>query len=71
LLKDPDQLAALLRGISLGYRLGLAAKPFLAQKWEERWTDSLAGCRQELNVDAAAADPLALEQLTRNRAAES
>ena len=34
LFKDPEQLVDVLQGISMGYRLGLAAAPFIAQRWE-------------------------------------
>ncbi|HEX6813607.1 MAG TPA: Coq4 family protein [Planctomycetota bacterium] len=57
LLRDPAELGAVLRGISLGYRLGLACAPFLAQRWEEGWHRPLADWRAELRVDAAGADP--------------
>lgn len=57
LLKDPDQLSEVLRRISTGYRLGLACRPFLAQRWEDGWERPLADWRAELRVDPAAADP--------------
>ena len=57
LLKDPDELGNVLEGIAHGYGLGTEAKPFLAQKWEERWDRPLAEWRSELNVNACAADP--------------
>ncbi len=50
LLKDPDDLGRVLEGIAHGYRLGSAAKPFLAQKWEEGWDRPLAEWRDELDV---------------------
>ncbi|MFM6003745.1 MAG: Coq4 family protein [Sphaerospermopsis kisseleviana] len=33
-----------------GYNVGLKAKPFLAQKWEEAWEKPLAEWRAELNI---------------------
>ncbi len=57
LLKDPDQLGEVLRGISQGYRLGLAAHPLLACKWEEDWEKPVAQWRAELNIDPDLADP--------------
>jgi ubiquinone biosynthesis protein COQ4 len=57
LFKDPDQLAAVLHGISMGYRLGLAAEPLLAQRWEEGFDVPVLEWRRRLNLDLAAADP--------------
>ena len=54
LMKDPEHLTNVLAGISIGYRLGNTAKPFLAQKWEEGWERPLEDWRRELNVDPAA-----------------
>ncbi len=51
LLKDPDDLGRVLEGIAHGYRLGSAAKPFLAQKWEEGWDRPLAEWRTQLDVE--------------------
>jgi len=52
LLKEPDSLNYLLDRISVGYRMGMQAKPFMAQKWEEGWDKSLTQWREELNVTA-------------------
>ena len=57
LMKDPEELEDLLRGISLGYRLGLGAKQFLGQKWEEHWDRPVAEWREMLNVRSDLADP--------------
>lgn len=54
LLKDAAALEAVLRSISIGYRLGMASAPLLAQRWEEGWQRPLAAWRAELGVDAAA-----------------
>lgn len=50
LLKSPRDLETLLSQISRGYQLGLRAKPFLAQRWEEHWEKPLAQWREELGV---------------------
>ncbi len=70
LLKDPDQLGDVLRGISAGYGLGLAAAPFLAQKWEAHWDRPLEQWRTMLDVDRAAYDPELLSGADRPAAAE-
>jgi ubiquinone biosynthesis protein Coq4 len=50
LLKEPESLPYLLDRIAIGYRMGMQARPFMAQKWEEGWDKSLADWREELNV---------------------
>ncbi|MBF2080357.1 MAG: hypothetical protein IGR76_18035 [Synechococcales cyanobacterium T60_A2020_003] len=50
LFKTPERLDYLLDRIAVGYRMGMQAKPFLAQRWEEDWEKSLAQWREELNV---------------------
>jgi len=50
LMKDPDQLGDLMQHISHGYQLGRTAKPFLAQKWELGWEQSLGDWRRELGL---------------------
>jgi ubiquinone biosynthesis protein COQ4 len=50
LLQTPDELDQLLNNISRGYRMGLQAKPLLAQKWEANWDKSLAAWRSELGI---------------------
>jgi ubiquinone biosynthesis protein Coq4 len=37
--------------ISRGYHMGLEAKPFLAQKWEEGWEKPLTEWRSELGIE--------------------
>jgi ubiquinone biosynthesis protein Coq4 len=51
LMRDADQLGDVLEGLSVGYRLGCAARPFLAQRWEEGWQRPLADWRTALDVD--------------------
>ena len=50
LLKDPDELGSVLRGISEGYQLGLGARPLLSQKWELEWETPVSEWRQRLGV---------------------
>jgi ubiquinone biosynthesis protein COQ4 len=50
LLQTPDELDELLNNISRGYRMGLQAKPLLAQKWEENWDRSLSEWRLKLGI---------------------
>lgn len=50
LFKTPERLDYLLDRIAVGYRMGMQAKPFLAQRWEEDWEKSLTQWREELNV---------------------
>jgi ubiquinone biosynthesis protein COQ4 len=50
LLQTPDELDQLLNNISRGYRMGLQAKPLLAQKWEENWDRSLSEWRSKLGI---------------------
>jgi ubiquinone biosynthesis protein Coq4 len=57
LIKDPDRLGDVLRGISTGFRLGIAARPFLAQRWEDGWAKQLSDWRRALVVELAAHDP--------------
>ncbi len=68
LFVDPDRLGDVLRAISMGYRLGLAAAPFLAERWEEGWDRPLASWRAQLRVDRAAADPDAISSAARDAA---
>lgn len=54
LIKEPEQLDRVLEGIAHGYSLGRAAKPFLAQKWEEAWDRPLATWRTLVGVPTTA-----------------
>lgn len=51
LLKSPDHLTDIMNILGRGYSMGVKAKPFLAQKWEEHWEKSLSEWRAELNVE--------------------
>ena len=50
LLKDPDQMGAVLAGIGHGYQLGYRAQPLLAQRWECEWERPLADWRQAVGL---------------------
>jgi ubiquinone biosynthesis protein COQ4 len=49
-LKTPEELGTMMACIARGYSLGLTAKPFLAQKWEDHWDKPLAEWRAELGI---------------------
>ena len=51
LLKYPDRLNEMLSVLRQGYDMGVKAKPFMAQKWEEHWEKPLAEWRSELEVE--------------------
>lgn len=51
-IRNAQDLNAMMQIIDRGYRMGLQAKPFLAQKWEEGWDKPLAEWRSHLNVAA-------------------
>lgn len=51
ILKTPEQLVEVLDRIAVGYRMGVNAKSFLAQKWEDRWQKPVAQWRKELGVE--------------------
>ncbi|GET40878.1 Coq4 family protein [Microseira wollei] len=52
LLKSSQDLTHIMNAVSQGYSMGIKAKPFLAQKWEECWEKPLAELRSELGVEA-------------------
>ncbi len=52
LLKVSGPIDSVVSDMYGGWSLGVAAKPFLAQKWEEGWKKPLAQWRAELNIDA-------------------
>jgi ubiquinone biosynthesis protein COQ4 len=57
LINAPAQLPRILDEITRGWRMGVRARPFLAQKWEQRWSTPLARIRDEMGVaDYFAAD---------------
>jgi ubiquinone biosynthesis protein COQ4 len=49
-LADSQNLNAHLQRIFLGWEMGLKAKPFMAQKWEEHWEKPLVQWRKELGI---------------------
>jgi ubiquinone biosynthesis protein COQ4 len=53
LSKSPADLDKVLECIALGYRSGMKARPFLAQKWEEQWSKPLNDWRKELGITIA------------------
>lgn len=52
LLTCPDDLNRVMSEIGQGYKMGVKAKSFLAQKWEENWETPLSQWREELQVEA-------------------
>lgn len=56
MLHTPEQYAACLHSISIGYQLGLRARPLLAMKWEEHWDRPVTELRRELKVCPIAPD---------------
>lgn len=50
LIQTPSELDRLLDTISIGYRMGVHAKPLLAQKWEQHWDKPLTVWRAELGI---------------------
>lgn len=54
LLKSPEYLTDIMNIIGRGYSMGVKAKPFLAQKWEEHWEKPLSEWRAELDVEPIA-----------------
>ena len=53
-LMHPEELPQLLQAIAQGWKMGMSAKPFIAQKWEEAWEKPVSQWRRELNVQAIA-----------------
>lgn len=49
-IRNSSNLNALMQVIDRGYRMGLQAKPFLAQKWEEGWDKPLVEWRSNLGI---------------------
>lgn len=52
LLTSPEHLTAVINIIGKGYNMGIKAKPFPAQKWEEHWEKPLSEWRTELGIEA-------------------
>ncbi len=61
LIKDPNELANVLQGISEGYQLGLKANLLLSQKWELEWEKPVSEWREELGVQPHRGSDLRLE----------
>ena len=53
-LLQPEELPQLLKAIERGWEMGMSAKSFIAQKWEEAWEKPVSQWRRELNVQAIA-----------------
>lgn len=51
LLKYPHRLNEVLGVIQRGYSMGVQAKPFLAQKWEEHWEKPLVQWQSEMGIE--------------------
>jgi ubiquinone biosynthesis protein COQ4 len=49
-LSQTNELTARMQQIILGWQMGLVAKPFIAQKWEEHWEKPLDQWRSELGI---------------------
>jgi ubiquinone biosynthesis protein Coq4 len=54
ILLHPEELPQLLKAVERGWEMGMSAKPFIAQKWEEAWEKPVSQWRRELNVEAIA-----------------
>jgi ubiquinone biosynthesis protein COQ4 len=68
-LQTPEQVNTMLACITRGYSLGLTAKPFLAQKWEDHWDKPLAEWQAELGIPitgTAAIPEWGLEEVASN-----
>ena len=52
LLNYPDNLTEVITAIGQGYKMGMKAKSFLAQKWEDKWEKPLSEWREELQFEA-------------------
>ncbi|BAY25405.1 hypothetical protein NIES2100_52110 [Calothrix sp. NIES-2100] len=49
-LSQANELTTAMQHIFLGWEMGLVAKPFMAQKWEEHWEKPLDQWRSELGI---------------------
>lgn len=47
---NPRNMRYLVQSMVEGWNTGLRAKPFLAEKWEEQWNESVSDLRKRLNV---------------------
>ena len=50
LFREPESFNEYLASVAMGYRLGIRARPLLAQKWEEMWERPVDEIRAELGV---------------------
>ena len=50
---QPGELEMISRGIAVGSKIGLEAKPLVLQRWEEGWEKPLQQWREELGVKSA------------------
>ena len=48
--KSPELFSDVIQSISEGYQLGLKSKPFLTQRWEDRFDEKLVDLQKELEV---------------------
>jgi ubiquinone biosynthesis protein COQ4 len=48
---SPAMLSDIMAQMHHGWEMGLRAKPFLAQKWEDNWEKPVSQWRQDLQVD--------------------
>ncbi|NJR75539.1 MAG: hypothetical protein HC773_21750 [Scytonema sp. CRU_2_7] len=51
MLRYPNRMNEVLGVLLRGYDMGVKAKPFLSQKWEEDWEKPLAQWRSKLDVE--------------------
>ena len=58
---QPGELEMISRGIAVGSKLGLEAKPLVLQRWEEGWEKPLQQWREELGVKSAVDEPFGAE----------
>lgn len=50
LFNYPTRLFVYVESISRGFQLGVTCPPFMAEKWEEHWTEPLASVRAKFGV---------------------
>lgn len=58
LMREPELLGEVMAHISHGYQLGRRARPFLAQKWEQGWNESLTLWRGRVGLPADVTAPV-------------
>lgn len=47
---QPENLEVVTHQVARGMSIGLEAKPFMAQRWEEMWDQPLSQIRQDMNI---------------------